>query len=988
LASNSFTSTLSAGTHSLSVNYPGPVTETSATLVVNKAPPTTVSLTASPNPSIFGMPVEVTATVSAYVSGIVTIQGGGITIAQASGTGAFLTADVTSSTFTPGTHHLTAFYSGDSNNQPSSAVPVDLIVKQISTTITLMTSGSPSTFGQTVTLMVTVSGSSGTPTGNVSISDNGVLFLGPVALSGGQASPQWSAFTVGSHSLTASYGGDPTYRGSVSNAVNHVVNRIATTTSLQAVPVSPTPGQSVTLTATVSPATAGGTVTFSDGANTIGSAGLNSGTAIFSNYTPSIGGHSLIAAYNGDTNDAPSSSPAVPETVSQNGTTTSLQAAPTSSTPGQNVVLTATVSPASAGGTVTFLDGSNTIGSPQTLTGGTASLSISNLSTGGHSLTASYGGDANDAPSVSPAVTESVGQTATTTSLKAAPTSSTPGQNVVLTATVSPPTATGTVTFLDGSKTLGTQQLSAGTASLSTANVSSGSHSLTASYAGDTNDAPSTSPPVTESVGPSTTATTTALAAAPNPSTAGQNVTLTATVTPGNSTGTVSFYDGATLLGTASLSSGIATFATSSLSAGGHSLTASYGGDTNNAPSTSAAVSQSVTPASGRTITSLVPSTAEAGSAAFTLTVNGTGFSAGAIVQWNATALPTTLVSATQVTATVPANLIASPGMVTITVVTLGGTTGGATFLVSPPGQPAPVSVTPASGGGTAQGFAFQFSDSSGYQSLGVVNVLINNFLDGRSACYLAYVVPSNTLVLVDDGGDAGGPYAGSVVLGSSATIQNNQCAVTLVSAVTGGNTLTLLLNITFKPAFGGNKIMYMAARDLGAGNSNWQALGVWQVTFTPQGTIVVTGVTPGRGAEPSGTGQEFFVALTDNKGAGDFGVVDVLINSFIDGRQACYLAYVASTNTLILIDDGGEAAGPYAGTMPLNGGSESIQNSQCTVSGTGSAVSSVSNTLTLTLNITFKAAFTGNRVVYAAGRDSAGGNNTNWQAMGTTTVQ
>jgi len=327
LASNSFTSTLSAGTHSLSVNYPGPVTETSATLVVNKAPPTTVSLTASLNPSIFGMPVEVTATVSAYVSGIVTIQGGGITIAQASGTGAFLTADVTSSTFTPGTHHLTAFYSGDSNNQPSSAVPVDLIVKQISTTITLMTSGSPSTFGQTVTLMVTVSGSSGTPTGNVSFSHNGVLFLGPVVLSGGQASPQWSAFTVGSHSLTASYGGDPTYQGSVSNAVNQVVNRIATTTSLQAVPASPTPGQSVTLTATVSPSTAGGTVTFSDGANTIGSAGLTSGTAIFFNYTPSIGSHSLIAAYSGDTNDAPSSSPAVPETVGQNATITFLQAA-------------------------------------------------------------------------------------------------------------------------------------------------------------------------------------------------------------------------------------------------------------------------------------------------------------------------------------------------------------------------------------------------------------------------------------------------------------------------------------------------------------------------------------------------------------------------------------------------------------------------------------------------------------------------------------
>jgi len=126
---------------------------------------------------------------------------------------------------------------------------------------------------------------------------------------------------------------------------------------------------------------------------------------------------------------------------------------------------------------------------------------------------------------------------------------------------------------------------------------------------------------------------------------------------------------------------------------------------------------------------------------------------------------------------------------------------------------------------------------------------------------------------------------------------------------------------------------------------------------------------------------------LTDSKGAGDFGVVDVLINNFIDGRQACYLAYVASTNALILLDDPGDAAGPYAGSI-APGGSGSVQNSQCMVSGAGSAVSAVSNTLTLTLNITFKAAFTGNRVVYAARRDGAGGNNTDWQAMGTSTVQ
>ena len=61
-------------------------------------------------------------------------------------------------------------------------------------------------------------------------------------------------------------------------------------------------------------------------------------------------------------------------------------------------------------------------------------------------------------------------------------------------------------------------------------------------------------------------------------------------------------------------------------------------------------------------------------------------------------------------------------------------------------------------------------------------------------------------------------------------------------------------------------------------------------------------------------------------------------------------------------------------------------QNSQCAVS----VASATGNggTLTLTLNVTFKASFTGNRILYVAGRDAAGGNNTDWQAVGTFTVQ
>jgi Bacterial Ig-like domain (group 3) len=88
--------------------------------------------------------------------------------------------------------------------------------------------------------------------------------------------------------------------------------------------------------------------------------------------------------------------------------------------------------------------------------------------------------------------------------------------------------------------------------------------------------------------------TTTALGSSLNPSTFGATVTFTATVAPVVATGTVSFFDGATLLGTGSLSAGMATFAASTLGAGSHSITAVYGGDANYLGSTSPVLTQVV----------------------------------------------------------------------------------------------------------------------------------------------------------------------------------------------------------------------------------------------------------------------------------------------------------------------------------------------------------------------------------------------------------
>src|SRR5205807_2079386 len=138
------------------------------------------------------------------------------------------------------------------------------------------------------------------------------------------------------------------------------------------------------------------------------------------------------------------------QTVNPAATTTALTSSAIPSIFAQNVVLTATVSPSTATGTVTFKDGSTSLGTG-TLSGGTATLALSTLATASHSLTAVYGGDINDGGSTSPVLTQTVNPAATTTALSSSANRSIFGQNAVLTATVSPSTATGTVTFKDGS---------------------------------------------------------------------------------------------------------------------------------------------------------------------------------------------------------------------------------------------------------------------------------------------------------------------------------------------------------------------------------------------------------------------------------------------------------------------------------------------------------------------------------------------------------
>ncbi len=300
-----------------------------------------------------------------------------------------------------------------------------------------------------------------------------------------------------------------------------------------------------------------------------------------------------------------------------------------------------------------------------------------------------------------------------------------------------------------------------------------------------------------------------------------------------------------------------------------------------------------------------------------------------------------------------------------------------------------PISVSPGAGGATTQAFTFTFQDPNGFADLSVVDVLINNSLDGIGACYVAFAPASATsgyLYLVDDAGDGG--YAGGspISLPSSGNLQNSQCTIdgTGSSVSASGNTLTLTLAITFAAGFSGNKIFYTAAAS-SSQNSGWQALGTWDVPGAAPAGPAVGGVIPARSATTGGT---YAFTFTDTNGYADLAVVDVLTNNFLNGVAACYVAFAPASATsgyLYLVDDSGD--GGYASGSPITlPSSGSLQNSQCTISGTGSAVAASGNTLTLTLAITFNSSFAGNQVFYLAALNNSAGNS-GWQAVGSVTV-
>ncbi|HTW80777.1 MAG TPA: Ig-like domain-containing protein, partial [Terracidiphilus sp.] len=267
--------------------------------------------------------------------------------------------------------------------------------------------------------------------------------------------------------------------------------------------------QSASVGATTTPT---GSVSFYLGSTLLDTASLTGDSTSFITTLLPVGVNSLTAVYSGNADFNSSTSSIVSVTIlNKANSSVTLTAVPTTALAGNLVTITAVVKSATENfratptGLVSFYLGSTPLGSAS-LSAGSASFFTSQLPVGVDSITADYTGSPDFNSSNSSTVSITVVKANSTVSLTSSLTTLSAGDSVNFTAVVKSASMgttaapTGSVTFVNGSTSLGSAALNAGVASLVTTQLPPGTDSITAVYSGDADFNGSTSTSVSEQV--------------------------------------------------------------------------------------------------------------------------------------------------------------------------------------------------------------------------------------------------------------------------------------------------------------------------------------------------------------------------------------------------------------------------------------------------------------------------------------------------------
>ncbi len=306
-----------------------------------------------------------------------------------------------------------------------------------------------------------------------------------------------------------------------------------------------------------------------------------------------------------------------------------------------------------------------------------------------------------------------------------------------------------------------------------------------------------------------------------------------------------------------------------------------------------------------------------------------------------------------------------------------GGSTGWLARLgvtSAPTQMPSAISVSPSTGSGNSVTLTAQFGDTAGPSALTSVALLINTSASKDFGCYITYIPSTGMLSLANDVASSG---SFSVPVGVS-SVQNSQCSLNSVAssvATPVGGYLTVTLAITFLPNFTpGLKTVYLYAADPGA-NTGFVAQGSYTVVIPaplPSANLVSPNAS-------SGGSQTFTFTFSDTQNANNITGAAMLFAPSLAFTNACYMVYDRTAGTISLLWDNAQGSN----AMPVSS-LTTLQNSQCIVGSASANYTGLS--LTLSVAVTFKAAFGGLQNIYMYG--SEGSLSTGWVQRGTYFVQ
>jgi hypothetical protein len=391
------------------------------------------TLSVSPEPSTAGQSFSITLVVSAPTNGgpvptgsvSFNVDGTFVGDAQLSSGSATY---VDSAALIPGSHTIIATYNGDTNYSPRSFSTVHTVQPPTyATTTTLSATPANLLASQTIRLLATVTSAQPLPLSEVTFLD-GTSSIGAAELnSSGVAELDTALLAPGAHSLSANYQGstqlgfsfNSSYPAAYFSPSTSAVVPVTVTANVTSISLTPSAssaeaGTVLTFSAQVSSSAGApfGGVSFFDGTSLLGTQALTAGgAATFSTASLSVGSHTISATFNANGPYAASTSSPVTISVTSSpaGAAAVLIAlSKQNASATGSATLVASVSPInlSSGATITFLDSGTILGSAPLDASGTARLQLAQMGSGQHSLTASFGGDAQFAPAVTPVLTE------------------------------------------------------------------------------------------------------------------------------------------------------------------------------------------------------------------------------------------------------------------------------------------------------------------------------------------------------------------------------------------------------------------------------------------------------------------------------------------------------------------------------------------------------------------------------------------------------